>query len=87
MKRNLGHSRTWLRCVPIVLVAFSAVLSGCGDSDSHATKEEEKTFRDRDPSHIHGVPAGFMGGPPKAGAPTAGGPPPAALKPPPTDGK
>ena len=91
MKRNSGHSRTILRCVPIALVAFSAVLSGCGDSDSHATKEEEKTFRDRDPSHMHGIPKDFKfppGAGPGGGGPGGpGGPPPGALKQPPTDGK
>ncbi len=72
----------------LVIGAIAMTLAGCGDSDSHATKLEEQTFRDRDPSHIHGVPAGFRGhsGPPPgalAGPPPgAGGPPPGAGAPP-----
>jgi hypothetical protein len=61
---------------------FVLLVSGGGCSPSgqaNVTKDEEAAFRDRDPKHIHGPPAGFGPGGP-AGA--KGGPPAAALNPP-----
>jgi hypothetical protein len=75
-EKNL-HGEKWVLSTIFLCVLFTAV--GCGSSDSHATKQEEATFRDRDPSHLHGIPKGFKFPP---GAGPNGGPPAAATTPP-----
>ncbi len=59
----------------LLTILTASMMVGCsGGGESSATKTEEKTFRDRDPSHMKGVPQGFAPKGPPPGA--VGGPPP-----------
>ena len=73
MKNFDEHKWFKAGALALILVAMSIAAAGCGASSVHeTTKQEEITFRDRDPSHMHGIPSSFKGG--------HGGPPPSAAK-------